>query len=256
MDTRVINSREDFQQWLEQYRDGQRQYAFRGQADSSWPLRTSLARHFIKNPIAADQWRRRELKMYRMFRERLLVLFPGMYEDWGPLDILSLMQHHGTPTRHLDFTYSPGVAAYFALSEAQSDSAIGVVDCAFLEKRRQKLDLPKYCGPTHIPEYTKLLKKHYKGGAIVKPDRHHGRLLAQRGCFLNTGSISQPISEELIKTKVILSEWIVDECLMHLKGLGVDRHGVFPKLTKLARQVNSFSATGSADFPDTGDRPE
>jgi hypothetical protein len=43
---------------------------------------------------------------------------------------------------------------------------------------------------------------------------------------------------------------------MHLKGLGIDRHGVFPKLTKLARQVNSFSATGSADFPDTGDRPE
>ena len=38
---------------------------------------------------------------------------------WG-LSV-STMQHHGAPTRLLDFTYSVYVAAYFALENADSD---------------------------------------------------------------------------------------------------------------------------------------
>jgi len=34
------------------------------------------------------------------------------------------MQHHGAPTRLLDFTYSFYIAAYFALEESEKDCAI------------------------------------------------------------------------------------------------------------------------------------
>jgi hypothetical protein len=235
---------------LEQYGDGekQRHFAFRGQADSRWSLRTSLARHFDKNPIDPHQWRRRELKMYQMFRERLRQICPRMYDDWSPLDILSLMQHHEAPTRLLDFTFCPAVAAYFAVKNTQGNSAIWVVDCDYLEERREKLNLPKYYGPTHIPEYTKLLEKDYLGGVIVEPTHLHALLAAQRGCFLNTGSISKPINKELVHTKVELSEGLAIESCMRLKGMGIDRHGLFPSFRKLAREVNRFSATGGADF--------
>lgn len=250
METIKLCSWREVQTWLEQYNDGQKRFAFRGQANSRWPLRTRLARHFVENPIPDNEWRRRELKMYRMFRERLLAVFPDMYEGWSPLAILSLMQHYGTPTRLLDFTFCPGVAVYFALKDAQSDSAVWVADCDFLEKRREAKKLPKYYGPTHIPNYTKLLEKDYLGGAIVQPEESHGWLVAQRGCFLNTGSISKPISKELMHTKVILSEWLVNESLMRLKGLGFDRCHLFPTLQELAQEANRFSATGAADFPD------
>jgi hypothetical protein len=244
------------QKWLAEYKAGQKRYAFRGQSDSSWPLRTSLARHFGKNPIGDTEWRDRELKMYQMFRQRLLHTWPGMYDGWKPWDILSLMQHHGAFTRMLDFTFSPNVAAHFALKDARGESAIWVVDCERLEERRRRLDLPPYCGPTHIPKYTKLLHKKYQGGAIWEPEHLHGRLAAQRGCFLNTGSISQPVLEELIDTKVKLSEGVAIESCTRLKELGVDRRSLFPKLGRLAQEVNRFSVTGNTHFPDTGDEAD
>jgi hypothetical protein len=38
------------------------------------------------------------------------------------------MQHHGAPTRLLDFTYSIYVAAYFALESADADAAVWAVN--------------------------------------------------------------------------------------------------------------------------------
>jgi hypothetical protein len=191
-----------------------------------------------------------------MFREGLLHTWPGMYDEWQPPDILSLMQHHGVPTRMLDFTFSASVAAFFALENAKGESAIWVVNCGRLEERREKLKLPKYCGPTHIPKYTRLLEKHSRGGAIWEPEHRHGRLAAQRGCFLNTGRISQPILDELIDTKVSLSEGIAMESCTRLKELGVDYRSLFPKLGRLAKDVNRFSVTGSAHFPGIGDEAD
>jgi len=39
------------------------------------------------------------------------------------LEWLSLLQQHGTPTRLIDFTHSPYIAAYFAFQEESSDSS-------------------------------------------------------------------------------------------------------------------------------------
>jgi hypothetical protein len=239
----------ELQGWLARHPNNQRKFAFRGQSSGNWDIRTSLARSFADKPIKDDEWRRRELKMYQMFRERLRDLCPGMYDNWSALNILSLMQHHGICTRLLDFTFHPGVAAYFALRKSRGESAIWVVDCEFLEERRKKLKLPPYCGPTHDPKYTKLLKKHHLGGAIVEPEHLHTRLAAQRGCFLNTGSISMPISEELFHSKINLAEGLVTESLRSLAGQGIDHASLFPKLKRLAREVNRFATTGNPDFP-------
>lgn len=40
---------------------------------------------------------------------------------------LALMQHHGAPTRLLDFTWSPFVSAFFALERATKDAAIWAI---------------------------------------------------------------------------------------------------------------------------------
>jgi hypothetical protein len=257
MKTMGFNCWSDLQEWLRRYKDGQKEFAFRGQADSAWPLQTSLARYFLAHTdtVMPNHWRRRELKMYRIFRERLVHVCPGMYKTWDPLDILSLMQHHHCPTRMLDFTFCPGVAAYFALKDTQGESAIWVVDTDFLGRRRVEKKLADYCGPKHDPYdvFHKEKGEQYEHvGSIRVPERLNERLTAQRGCFFVPGSISKTVEEGLVHSKVILSEGLAIESLSHLSKLGFDWPRLFSDLDKLAQQASRFSVTGAPDFPEPG----
>lgn len=186
--------------------------------------------------------------MYRIFRERLLEVYRDMHKGWEALDILSLMQHYGAPTRLIDFSFSPGVAAYFALRDTRGESVIWVVDSLALEERRKELNLHEYYGPDHDPEYRMAIKDRLVGS--IRMAKHpHERLAAQQGCFLVPGSISKPVSAELIHAKVKLSEGLVTESLRRLKGLGFDHADLYPKIKRLAREAKRFSVTGAADFP-------
>src|SRR5438445_599273 len=55
---------------------------------------------------------------------------------------LALMQDHGAPTRLLDFTWSPYVAAFFALHNTTHEGVIWACNPAEIEKRKQ-VDLEK-----------------------------------------------------------------------------------------------------------------
>jgi len=157
------------------------------------------------------------------------------------------MQHHGTPTRLLDFTYSPLIASYFALHDARGDSAIWVLDINHLNDLQKTNGIGSYSGPTHIGGY-KVAGK-YPGAAILKPSYQHIRLAAQQGCFLVPGKILNEIDSNLVKSKVILSESLVIDSIIKLRGLGIDEEFLFPNLDKIAQEVNRFSVTGSVDFP-------
>ncbi len=56
-----------------------------------------------------------ESKLQREFRRRLHHYTIHVPEEGDTLELLALMQHHGAPTRLLDWTYSFFVAAFFAV---------------------------------------------------------------------------------------------------------------------------------------------
>lgn len=95
--------------------------AFRGLSDAGYQLKTSLIR------LGGDfpKLERHLLRNFKKYAHRDVVE-KDSYWHW-----LSVAQHHGLPTRLLDWTYSPFIALHFATANTERfdlDGAIWVVD--------------------------------------------------------------------------------------------------------------------------------
>jgi hypothetical protein len=98
---------------------------FRGLARASYTNISSLAR------LTGD-YPRLERHLLRNFRKYAHNDAPGP-TDW---DWLALGQHHGLPTRLLDWTFSPLVALHFATASwAQDDGLLWAVDVHDVHRR-------------------------------------------------------------------------------------------------------------------------
>lgn len=96
-------------------------YVFRGATNAAWGLDTSLMR--LGGPYSSLE--KSLLRNFRKYAHRDAA--PGdSFWHW-----LALAQHHGLPTRLLDWTFSPHVAAHFATDDVNDypvDGAVWAVD--------------------------------------------------------------------------------------------------------------------------------
>lgn len=106
--------------------------AYRGMADASWPILTSLQR---VNKTAFKEVERHLIRNFQKYAPQNSVIF-NTFWNW-----LTLAQHHGLPTRVLDWSYSPMIALHFALdNHAQfANNSDAVIWSVNLEKIKQTL---------------------------------------------------------------------------------------------------------------------
>jgi hypothetical protein len=91
---------------------------WRGQGSVDWKLEPNLQRIWKLKPAGLQK---AEEGMFEEFRRAAPFLLPSISSnDW---DRLSLAQHHGMPTRLLDWTVNHLVALWFALSGASDGEA-------------------------------------------------------------------------------------------------------------------------------------
>jgi hypothetical protein len=98
-------------------------FVYRGLGDRQYRLLTSLQR--LGGPFATLEGSL--IRNFRKYAERVAYGGPESAWYW-----ITLAQHHGLPTRLLDWTWSPIVALHFAtsvLSEMGHDARIWILDC-------------------------------------------------------------------------------------------------------------------------------
>ena len=84
-------------------------YAYRGLPCKNYNLETSLIR--LKNPKDVEKSLLRNFEKYTRFHHKIDSVW----------ELLSVAQHHGLPTRLLDWTFSPFVALHFATEEPDTN---------------------------------------------------------------------------------------------------------------------------------------
>lgn len=227
-------------------------WAFRGQSDASWSLASSLSRYFVSFGVHPDAWSLQEWRIIRIFRRKAHLFLDNVPAEDDIFQWLALMKHHGAPTRLLDFTWSPFVAAFFALEGATREAAVWALCVPRLRK-----------APEHLPE-------EYRGTVATRPMREAGsfqrlylnatvpfvgvgepyvmnrRLVAQSGTFVTPSVVAQPVEAILatypdsrsLLTKVVLeTENLRDEAMEALYAMNVTPATLFPDLDGLARSM-------------------
>src|SRR5262249_21313310 len=92
-------------------------FAFRGLADVAWDLQTSLMR--LGGPY--EKLEGHLLRNFRKYAHRQADIDDSVW-NW-----LAVAQHHGLPTRLLDWTYSPPVALHFVTEDPKLYGRDGIV---------------------------------------------------------------------------------------------------------------------------------
>lgn len=221
-------------------------WAFRGQAHAEWDLNNAIERtDFIRHStsIEADFVAefQRGARNYLTKDET-----PEHLIEW-----LALMQHHGAPTRLLDLTRSPFVAAFFAYEFCQPREGTHVaVWCFNIEHLKQKsLEVLSQEFGSELKQTQNLINEKlfevlfYQNNKNlvfpVEPFRMNRRYSLQQSIFVSTGTSVVPFMEQLkflgddLPKAVVKLEIPAMEkkpALRELQKMNMHRASLFPDL--------------------------
>ena len=210
--------------------DVYKNYIFRGQGNAAWPLRSTFDRIYSDKQAASRDTLAKEL--IREFYEECERYAPWRYGIDDPR-VLAMAQHHGLPTRLLDWSFSPYVAAYFAFSwfmfENPAMEQTGNVAIWVLNRIQLQAKAPE--GQLQI---------------IAVQDFENSRLGSQFGLFTYLKTNEASLEDYLISPAVNLTKALVKlelpratarEALQDLILMGIHHGTIFPGREGIAQTI-------------------
>ena len=187
---------------------------FRGVIDEKYELLPKLGRPEMKLRGTLPKI---EKEILRLFKDHASPYLPGPnLSEW---ELLAIAQHHGLPTRLLDWSRNPLVAAYFAVEhEFDKDSAVYVL-------KGQKFLNTEKINPFKVKRVSKFIPPH------ITP-----RITAQSGVFTIHPEPSEPLISEAID-KLIIVKSFRRQLKKILYRYGVHRAALFPGMDGIASYI-------------------
>lgn len=225
---------------------------FRGQMDEKWPLLPSVRRGYSKQ---------RERYLTNLFYTRARTRYSNCPNDEDFGGWLALMQHYGLPTRLLDWTHSPLIAAYFATKYPfDSGNVAHLSDAAIWALEPHRLNKSQGYAPIFPPLNARsleaLLRPAMKGQDRSKirvlaasPLETDLKMLTQQGAF-TVHVMDKPLNEmpgcdDWLK-KLVIPAACVPDVAKELGVLGFRLADLFPDLRNLAREITNMHKPSSA----------
>lgn len=240
-----------FEKLEECEKDGR--WIYRGQKSYSWGLKTSLGRMFEEHfpPLRLNT----EIAILKRFQREA--------HHYGISDIdflnipewLSLMQHHGAPTRLLDWTHSPWVGLFFALIDLEKPdqgkenySALWVADWNSINEaspQTVKDIFDRDHNVMSIDDFTEIVSS---GEGVIKLNsfRQNERQIIQQGTFLFPLNIEKTFQENWatsqsqmpILKKIKLSHDLKAKAIQKLYRMNISFTTLYPGIEGFSRSLN------------------
>jgi hypothetical protein len=234
---------QEFKQYIQKFSEN---WAFRGQGNAEWILNNAIERtNFIT--------------FFRGVEAQFLAEFQRgarnyLTKDETPehlIEWLALMQHHGAPTRLLDLTRSPFIAAYFAYEfchpAADHHIAIWCINVNYLRTRAVEIlseefgdDLQKTNNLINEKVFERIFYDNNRSLVFpVEPFRMNRRYSLQQSIFISTGTSETPLMQQLQFLGEDLPKAVVrlevpachkNEVLRDLLKMNLHRASLFPDL--------------------------
>jgi hypothetical protein len=251
--TELFDSKED--RWL-----------FRGQRCCEWDLTTTLERAASRFNKRQENLPQIEKELRDEFQRNFHRYSKNLPEDSEAVRWLALMQHHGGPTRLLDWTYSFFVGLFFAIEhvEPNDHSALWAIqyDWYWRKTKRQlpekilrriERDPKRGKSPNTQKDVMALNKRLI---VATNPWALDERLAVQQGVFLMPlkldksfmdnldGSIHGPDTENnFLKFNLNCHQEFLETCLRWLRRMNISRLSLFPGIDGLAQSLANMIAT-------------
>jgi len=196
-------------------------YVFRGQRDASWRLITSFDRFFT------DTLRNRNSKFDEMMEEFSQKAGNLLENDCDEIQKVAIAQHYGLPTRVLDWSSSPYIALYFAITEAlvnnQTDpAAIWILIKSEIEKNIDEAELV-------------FLDYLENSDVRIKNQRGMFSKLKLDEEFLDKYLDDRGVGNHL--TKLVIPPTCFKDLAKHLQSMDINHYRLFPGIEGVCRQI-------------------
>ncbi len=176
-------------------------WIFRGQGNSAWQLESKVERVSrqlgLAGPVDIER-----LAVNRFKREAQQFIHQCPNQE-NTVDWLALLQHHGGPTRLLDFTRSIYIALFFAIETSECEAAIWAINERMLFSNLDKKLQDESIGHDYTRAHTLISQRHVSTNIVdsgllpTMPRWMSDRQSLQQGVFLypeNLRSIPRGVS--------------------------------------------------------------